>query len=58
MPALVDSLKDDSMREAAAESLVLIGLPAVPALLEAVQHGTSSVRWKAAEALTRIGRAS
>ena len=58
VPALIDSLKDDSLREVAAESLVLIGLPAVPALLEAVQHGTSSVRWQAAEALTRIGRAS
>ena len=58
VPALIDSLKDDLLREVAAESLVLIGLPAVPALLEAVQHGTSSVRWQAAEALTRIGRAS
>jgi predicted Ser/Thr protein kinase len=58
VPALISSLRDDSLREAAAESLVMIGLPAVPALLEAVQSGTSAVRWQAAEALTRIGRAS
>jgi len=55
VPALVNTLKDDSLREAAAESLVMIGLPAVPALLEAVQNGTSSVRWQAADALARIG---
>ena len=58
VPALVSTLKDDSLREIAAESLVRIGLPAVPALLEAMQRGTSVVRWQAAEALTRIGRSS
>ena len=58
VPALVSTLKDDSLREIAAESLVMIGLPAVPALLEAMQRGTSVVRWQAAEALTRIGNAS
>jgi serine/threonine protein kinase len=58
VPTLISTLRDDSLREAAAESLVMIGLPAVPALLEAVQSGTSAVRWQAAEALTRIGRTS
>ena len=58
MPALINSLKDDSLREIAAESLVMIGLPSVSALLEAMQNGTSVVRWQAAEALTRIGRSS
>jgi predicted Ser/Thr protein kinase len=56
VPALISILRDESLCEAAAESLVRIGLPAVPALLEAVQKGTSSVRFQAAEALTRIGR--
>jgi HEAT repeat protein len=56
VPALIETLKDDSLREAAADSLVSIGLPAVPALLEAVNHGTSAVRWQAANALTRISR--
>ena len=58
VPALIGTLRDDGLREAAAESLVMIGLPAVPGLLDAMQHGTSVVRWQAAEALTRIGRAS
>jgi hypothetical protein len=58
VPALVGILTDEELRETAADSLVKIGLPAVPALLNALQHGTSSVRWQAAEALTRIGRAS
>lgn len=58
VPALIHSLKDDSLREIAAESLVMIGLPSVSALLEAMQNGTSVVRWQAAEALTRIGRSS
>jgi HEAT repeat protein len=58
VPALISTLRDDGLRDAAADSLVLIGLPAVPALLDAVQNGTSSVRWQAAEALTRIGNAS
>ena len=58
VPALIDVLRDDSLCDAASTSLVMIGLPAVPALLEAVQEGTSPVRWQAAEALTRIGRAS
>ena len=58
VPALVGTLRDDSLREIAADSLVMIGLPAVPALLEAMQTGTSSIRWQAADALTRIGRSS
>jgi len=58
VPALISTLRDDNLRDAAAESLVMIGLPAVPGLLEAAQKGTSSVRWHAAFALTRIGRAS
>jgi HEAT repeat protein len=58
VPALINTLKDDTLREVAADSLVLIGLPAVPGLLEVMQNGTSAVRWQAAEALTRIGRAS
>jgi hypothetical protein len=58
VPALIGTLRDDMLREAAADSLVRIGLPAVPGLLEAMNQGTSAVRWQAAEALTRIGRAS
>jgi predicted Ser/Thr protein kinase len=55
VPALISSFRDDALREAAAESLVMIGLPAVPALVEAAQNGPSAVRFQAAEALTRIG---
>jgi hypothetical protein len=57
VPALIGTLRDDGLREAAAESLVQIGLPAVPGLLEVLQNGPSAVRFQAAEALTRIGRA-
>jgi serine/threonine protein kinase len=58
VPALVHALRDDNLREAAADSLVKIGLPAVPALLDAVQNGTSALRWQAADTLTRIGRSA
>ena len=58
VPALINILKDESLREVAADSLVMIGLPSVPALLEVMQNASSSVRFQAADALTRIGRAS
>jgi hypothetical protein len=55
VPALIGALKDERVREQAGEGLVKIGLPAVPALLEALQDDNESVRWHAANALTRIG---
>jgi HEAT repeat protein len=55
VPALINSLRDETIRELAADSLVKIGRAAVPALVEAVQTGPSGIRWHAAEALTRIG---
>jgi hypothetical protein len=55
VPALISSFRDDALREAAADSLVMIGLPAVPALVEAARSGPSIVRSQAAVALTRIG---
>jgi predicted Ser/Thr protein kinase len=55
VPALVGALGDDAVSEQARESLVKIGVLAVPALIDAIEGGDDAVRWRAADALTRIG---
>jgi len=55
VPALVKALKDEDVKYTAAESLVKIGSPAVPSLLEAFKSNDKDVTMKAAEALGLIG---
>jgi HEAT repeat protein len=48
--------KDGMIRQEARESLVALGEPAVPSLIEALQDSTSDqLRWEAAKALGEIG---
>jgi HEAT repeat protein len=47
--------KYSGVRWKAAESLALIGFPAVPDLIETLKHPDEDVRWKAAIALGEIG---
>jgi serine/threonine protein kinase len=51
VPALIGAL---ALCDEAAEALIQIGSPSVPALIEAVAAQDEQVRWKAASALTRI----
>jgi HEAT repeat protein len=57
IPALVEQLSDDDglVRERARHTLVLIGDPAVPPLLELLESRTKRTRWEAAKALAEIG---
>jgi HEAT repeat protein len=61
VPALIVALGDwgdwwsENVRRAAAEALVRIGAPAVPALIQALGDRSENVRRAAAEALVRIG---
>jgi HEAT repeat protein/predicted Ser/Thr protein kinase len=56
IPALIAALKhpDDGVCEAAARALVMIGLPAAPALIEAVTDDDGRLRLRAAAVLTEI----
>jgi HEAT repeat protein len=48
--------KDGMIRQRSRESLVALGKPAVPRLMEAVQNSERvQVRWEAAKALVAIG---
>jgi HEAT repeat protein len=56
LPATGDSDMDDSWAAgAAADALAKIGRPAVPALAEALHHGSEEVRMRAVDALREIG---
>jgi HEAT repeat protein len=55
MPALAGLLRDDRTAAAAAQSLSVMGAPAVPALLEGLRNGSPLLREKAASALGDIG---
>lgn len=54
VPALIETLKDEAAGQHAEESLVKIGRAAVPALIQVVESPHQSIRWHAANALTRI----
>src|SRR5262249_44039023 len=54
VPALIDALNDWALRRDAAEALAKIGLPAVPALLQALANPDWDVRRAAEQALRRI----
>jgi HEAT repeat protein len=56
IPFLVDDLagRDPVVREKARASLVAIGKPAVPALIQLLAHRRPHVRWEAAKALCGI----
>jgi HEAT repeat protein len=57
-PALIGALTGDQysgIRWKAAEALAKIGTPAVPALMEALDHPDEDIRWKAAVTLGEIG---
>lgn len=56
IPALIAALKhaDDGVRDAAACALVRIGLPAAPALIEAVTDDDRRLRLRAAAVLTEV----
>jgi HEAT repeat protein len=60
IPALVDKLSDDDglVRKRARHTLVLIGSPALPSLLELVESPVKRTRWEAAKALAEIGHPS
>jgi uncharacterized protein (DUF302 family) len=49
------SSNDDIARVHSRESLVKIGKPAIPQLIEALKHGGHWLRWEAAKTLTQIG---
>ena len=55
VPALLRALGDEAAGNAAAESLVKIGKPAVPALLEVMKSDHHALSSHAAYTLTRIG---
>ena len=55
VPALLKALDDEAAGNAAADTLVRIGLAAVPGLLTVMTSGQGSVSLQAASALTRIG---
>jgi HEAT repeat protein len=55
LPALIQALKDEYVREAVEEALGKIGVPAVPALIEALKDDDEDVRRAAAGALGEIG---
>jgi len=46
--------KSEQKRKSTRESLVAIGEPAIPALINALEHSNSQVRWEAAKALGQI----
>jgi HEAT repeat protein len=54
-PQAVQALRSENVRRAAAEALVKIGTPAVPALIQALGDSDWDVRRAAAEALGAIG---
>jgi HEAT repeat protein len=49
------SSSDDLARTRACESLIALGTPAVPLLVEALKDSNSLGRWEAAKALSEIG---
>jgi serine/threonine-protein kinase len=55
VPALIDALEDEAAGGEAAETLVKLGRPAVPRLLEVLRSGQDALRSRAATTLTRIG---
>ena len=55
VPALIDALEDEAAGNEAAETLVRLGKPAVPILLEVMRSGQDGLRSRAATTLTRIG---
>jgi HEAT repeat protein len=60
IPALIAALKhsDEAVRDAAASALLMIGLPAAPALIEAVTDADPGLRTRASALLTEIVTAS
>ncbi|MFH0915573.1 MAG: HEAT repeat domain-containing protein [bacterium] len=60
LPSLIESLSDRNglVRDRARHTLVLIGSPAVPALLELLKNPTKRPRWEAAKALGAIAEPS
>ncbi|MEJ5343928.1 MAG: HEAT repeat domain-containing protein [Chloroflexus sp.] len=58
LPGLRRALKQDHLRERVAEALAKLGIPAVPALVQALGDGDADVREAAAAALGRIGDAA
>jgi len=60
VPTTIDLLiakladKSDETRKSTRESLIATGEPAVPALIEALDHSDHLVRWEAAKALGQI----
>jgi HEAT repeat protein len=57
IPSLIEKLSDEDglTRERARHTLVLIGKPAVPALLDLVESPVKRARWEAAKTLSEIG---
>jgi HEAT repeat protein len=55
VPALIYALEDEAAGNEAAETLVKLGKPAVPTLLEVMRSGQDALRSRAATTLTRIG---
>ena len=57
---LVEQLSDDDglVRRKARHTLVLVGSPALPSLLELVESPVKRTRWEAAKALAEIGDSS
>jgi HEAT repeat protein len=56
VPALIASLLDEAARDEAAEALVMIGKPAIPALIAALKDRDPGRRFCAAAALVMIGQ--
>ena len=55
LDAVLDAVYRDAVRAVAAEALVKIGTPAVPALIQALRDRSENVRFAAAEALGKLG---
>jgi HEAT repeat protein len=57
VPALIQALhgKDPMLANLAADALIAIGAPAVPALIDVMQNSPQKVRLVAVRALARIG---
>lgn len=61
VPALLDALNEERLRELVLNSLGNIGVgaeEAIPALIKAIAEYASACRWYAAEALAKIGEAA
>jgi hypothetical protein len=61
VPALVDALDEERLRESVLHSLCNIGVgaeEAIPALIKAIAEYAPACRWMAAESLAKIGKAA